>query len=123
MSDLDRILSSEPAVTPSASFASRVMSAVRSEAAVPAPIAFPWRRVAPVLVVCGAALAVACVLFAMMLTRSNAPLDALAHGVSVPAVKALWTSGLPLAVGTVFGGWLLFRLSSGLRRPGGSGRS
>ena len=49
---LDRILSSEEEVVPSARFVRNVMAAVRREAATPAPISFPWWRVAPGLAIC-----------------------------------------------------------------------
>ena len=70
MNDLDRILGSERGIIPSPAFPDRVMSAVRSEAAQPAPIAFPWRRVAPILAVWGVALAAGIVLFTIVLVRS-----------------------------------------------------
>ena len=49
--DLDRILSGEPNIVPSSDFATNVMSAVRREASIPAPIPFPWLRVAPGLAI------------------------------------------------------------------------
>jgi hypothetical protein len=111
MDDLDRILGSERGVTPSPTFTDRVMSAVRSEAAGPAPIAFPWRRVAPVLVLWGVALAAAIVLFAIVLARSNAPMDAQGLAAKLRAIGAVGSTGLPLAVGALLGSWLLFRRS------------
>jgi hypothetical protein len=56
--DLDRILAEEPAILPSPEFTASVMAAVRREGSAPVPIAFPWRRVLPGLVVSGLALAV-----------------------------------------------------------------
>lgn len=47
--DLDRAMHEDPLV-PSSGFASAVMSAVRDDAATPAPIAFPWARVWPAAV-------------------------------------------------------------------------
>jgi hypothetical protein len=40
-------------ILPSAGFADSVMAAVRDEAAAPAPIAFPWKRAIPLIVVAG----------------------------------------------------------------------
>jgi hypothetical protein len=40
--ELNRILSGEPELEPSAGFAASVMKAVRREAATPPPIPFPW---------------------------------------------------------------------------------
>lgn len=45
--EIDRILSEEGIVRPSSDFAARVMRQVRSEAASPEPIEFPWRRFLP----------------------------------------------------------------------------
>lgn len=42
--ELDRILSEEKELLPSPRFAGTVMRAVRSEAAAPPPIPFPWKR-------------------------------------------------------------------------------
>jgi hypothetical protein len=47
--ELDRILSKEPEIEPSAEFATSVMKAVRTEAAAPPPISFPWVCAAPLL--------------------------------------------------------------------------
>lgn len=60
MDEIDRILSSEPLVEPSPEFAGRVVAAVRREAGLPPPIAFPWRRAATaaaVMATAGAVLA------------------------------------------------------------------
>jgi hypothetical protein len=45
--ELDRILLSEQSLLPSSGFASSVMDAIAKEAATPAPIPFPWKRVLP----------------------------------------------------------------------------
>jgi len=47
--ELDSLLrtSSEDEITPSSGFAASVMEAVRSEAALPSPIKFPWLRALP----------------------------------------------------------------------------
>jgi len=52
MDDLDRILASEETIEPSSGFAASVMDGVRREAAIPAPIPFPWRRLVPGLAAC-----------------------------------------------------------------------
>lgn len=54
--NFDHILSNEKDVVPSAAFVRNVMAAVRREASSPAPISFPWRRVAPGLVIVAVAL-------------------------------------------------------------------
>ena len=48
--NLDRILKSEEELVPSSGFVAAVMERVREEAAAPAPIPFPWKRLAPGLV-------------------------------------------------------------------------
>lgn len=50
MNDLDRFLSDDDSIVPSAGFSARVMTAVRDEAAAPPPIPFPWRRLLPISV-------------------------------------------------------------------------
>ena len=54
--NLDCILSADEDIVPSSAFVRNVMVAVRREASTPAPISFPWWRVAPGLAVCGVAL-------------------------------------------------------------------
>ncbi len=55
--DLDRALSSgSDSILPSSGFALSVMTAVREEAAAPAPIPFPWKRAVPGLIAVVAAL-------------------------------------------------------------------
>lgn len=54
--EIDRILSREDEILPSSGFAVSVMAAVRSEAAAPLPIPFPWKRALPGLVIGGIAL-------------------------------------------------------------------
>jgi hypothetical protein len=45
--EIERILSTEQKMEPSPMFAAKVMGAVRREAAIPSPIAFPWKWAAP----------------------------------------------------------------------------
>src|SRR5437016_7426988 len=45
--NLDHIMSEDQEILPSSGFAASVMDAVRSEAAAPPPIPFPWKRVLP----------------------------------------------------------------------------
>lgn len=60
--DLDRILSKEETIAPSARFVASVMVAVRRENATPAPLSFPWKRALPgiaaaivsIVLLCGA---------------------------------------------------------------------
>lgn len=54
--DLDRILSGDDGIVPSAGFTARVMENLRSETTAPQPIPFPWKRALPGLAVVGLAL-------------------------------------------------------------------
>jgi len=47
--ELDRALSTEGEIVPSAGFTDAVMEAVRREATTPPPISFPWKCVLPAL--------------------------------------------------------------------------
>jgi hypothetical protein len=49
---IERILRQDGPVEPSSTFSLRVMAAVRQEAALPPPIAFPWRRLLVGLAAC-----------------------------------------------------------------------
>ena len=59
--EVDRILSEEQEIIPSSGFLGSVMDAVRSEAATPPPIPFPWKRALPGLAVLVLALGLVCV--------------------------------------------------------------
>ena len=60
--DIERMLASEDLIEPSAGFTATVMEAVRREAETPVPIAFPWRRVVPGIVVSAVAICALAVL-------------------------------------------------------------
>lgn len=47
---IDRVLAREEKLVPSSGFMAAVMERVREEAADPAPLPFPWKRIAPGLV-------------------------------------------------------------------------
>jgi hypothetical protein len=57
MDDLDRILAADDPLVPSAGFANRVMTAVRTAAAEEPPLPFPWGRFALGVAACVAAAA------------------------------------------------------------------
>lgn len=74
---IDRILSGEEELVPSAGFAASVMEAVRREAAAPAPIPFPWKRALPVLVLAAMAIVfVPIVAVTAILRLASAPVSA-----------------------------------------------
>jgi hypothetical protein len=53
---IDRILAAEEELVPSSGFLAATMDRVREEAAMPAPIPFPWKRALPGIVVTAAVL-------------------------------------------------------------------
>ena len=55
--DVDKILSRNTDIIPSSGFADSVMHAVRSEAAAPPPLPFPWKRALPGFAAAGLVLA------------------------------------------------------------------
>ena len=66
--DLDRILSEEEPIAPSAGFVTSVMVAIRRENATPAPLSFPWKRALPGI----AAAIISMVLLGVEISRSIA---------------------------------------------------
>ncbi len=85
--ELDRILSGEQGIVPSANFARNVMAKVRQEAAAPPPIPFPWKRALPGLVLC--VLSVVAMCAAVLVRPASQPL----HETSGPSFwTAFWTS-------------------------------
>ena len=84
--ELDRILSAEPGIVPSANFARNVMAKVRMEAEAPSPLPFPWKRALPGLILCVLSLAAMCVA-ALVRPASQSP-----HEASGPSIwSAMWT--------------------------------
>jgi hypothetical protein len=57
--EIDRILAKHDPIVPSAAFTASVMSVVEHAGAAPAPLSFPWWRVAPGLVALGGVLVTA----------------------------------------------------------------
>lgn len=89
MDRLERILRDDPAIAPSAGFASSVMRAVREEAAAPAAIGFPWRRALFGLGLCLASLAAAILVAMGSGADSAGALLAAASPGTVPAAVLL----------------------------------
>ena len=90
--DLDRILSKEETIAPSAGFVTSVMVAVRRENATPAPLSFPWKRALPGI----AAAIVTIVLLCAAISSSLAAPTTLWHsGIMLSGsngVTAVWTA-------------------------------
>jgi len=93
--EIDRILSREDEILPSSGFSVSVMDAVRREAAVPMPIAFPWRRALPGLVVAGFVLAVVLVQGVVAMVQ-----------LAKTSTAARFSMPLPSVTPSIFGGGL-----------------
>ena len=74
--DIDRMLSRRDDILPSSGFVASVMDAVRTEAAAPPPIPFPWRRARPVVALAAAALLTTLVLVVIVVVQSSTELPA-----------------------------------------------
>ncbi len=121
--EIDLLLSRKDEILPSSGFASSVMDAVRREAAIPAPIPFPWRRALPGLVVGTVALALTLtgVLWLLAQSQGAATAQISAFSRSLPSVltplqrnvelAAVWTVAALLAAYVSVK--LSMRLSSG----------
>lgn len=108
--NLDRILKSEDELAPSSGFVAAVMERVREEAAAPAPIPFPWKRMVPgmllaagMLIWCGVELTRLGLqdLRAVALVQPN-----LSAAISQPVQETGWVT---LALGVSMAAWLLSR--------------
>lgn len=104
---IDRILADDPNLAPSSGFADSIMEAVRREAETPAPLSFPWRRVAPGLTVCLIAVGAAAIAAFTGNAGASTPranlLDVLEG--SLLLQSALWLAG------SLLGSWLVVRIS------------
>ena len=97
--DLDRILSSnKDDILPSSGLVGSVMEAIRSEAATPPPIPFPWKRALPGLAAAGVALV--CLLYLVMVQ--------VLHGAFVVALTADVPAGWTPIIDTA--GWSVLAL-------------
>jgi hypothetical protein len=105
--DIDRILSREEEILPSSGFAASVMEAVRSEAAVPPPIPFPWKRALPLLAAAGAALVLVVVVAVVGITQLGR------GGAGSPSVGEWMPAFLPFMNSAVISaaGWVTLALA------------
>src|SRR5271157_1457738 len=127
--EINQILATEEELLPSSGFASAVMERVRQEAALPAPIPFPWMKAIPVLLLAGGGICWSTVemvrlggpglgLIARELTGLSQiglswltnPLANLSAAQARPVEQAGWVA---LALGTSLVSWLLSRRLAG----------
>jgi len=105
--DIDRILSEEEEIVPSAGFLSGVMGVVQREAVEPAPIPFPWRRALPGIL---AAIFVLSFAFVAGLATSR-------HGISVGSLPFTMPSSFALVLQVaqeIRVGWITLALALSL---------
>ncbi len=108
--DIGRLLALEEMIEPSPGFTASVMGAVRREAETLEPLAFPWRRALPGLVLSAAGLVAGLAL--LVVAFISAPASETAVVWTIPA----WLSGGRLLsaaalAGSLFVAWLAVRLS------------
>ena len=102
--ELDRILSSnDDDIQPSSGLVGSVMEGVRSEAAMPPPIPFPWKRALPGLAAAAAALVCLLTLLLDQVSHSAFPLPQTADVSAwrTPVIDALGWSLLALALSLI----------------------
>lgn len=97
---IDRILSSNEEILPSAGFTASVMDAVRREASAPAPIPFPWKRAWPVMV-----LAALTVVFVPIAVVTAIVYMASAPGSTAPVNTSFVWAQLPVWMSNPAAGW------------------
>ncbi len=96
--EIDQILSRRDEILPSSGFAASVMEAVRREAAAPPPIAFPWKRALPGMVVGVFALMVGLVAGVAAIVRLSSESGASQVTPStLPALPSLFHGGIESA--------------------------
>jgi hypothetical protein len=108
--NLDRILKSEEDLVPSSGFVAAVMERVREEAAAPAPIPFPWKRLVPGIVLAAGLLSwcgVELMRLGLQDLRAVAPTQL--HLSTAFAGTVGQTGWVTLALGVSMATWLLSR--------------
>lgn len=109
--DLDRILSGEDEIVPSAGFTALVMENMRSEATGPRPIPFPWKRALPGLAVVGLALGAVLVGLAEVVWRAWATPPAATEALVIPPLQVnLYTVLASIALALLVS-WAALKLS------------
>jgi hypothetical protein len=100
---IDAILSNETDIAPSSGFAGSVMEAVRSKAAAPPPIPFPWKRALPGIAACGIALIL------LLLEAFRSPVDISTAGTVYAGLSSHVTPWF-VAFEMAGGGWILLAI-------------
>jgi hypothetical protein len=112
--EIDHILATEEELIPSSGFLSSVMESVQEQAAAPPPIAFPWKRAIPGILLTSGVFgwgAVELVRLAPPLLRSLAFSSTHLSAAAVVSLEnAAWVA---LALGTSLASWLFARRLAG----------
>lgn len=103
--ELDRILSQceKTEIAPSSGFLASVMEAVRSEAATPPPIPFPWKRALP-------AVAAGVLALGLMLMTGLAIFTRGTSTESLPGMLPSWFGSFLEAAKSIRAGWIVLAL-------------
>ena len=105
---MDRILAAEEEIVPSSGFVAATMERVREEAAVPAPIPFPWKRVAPGLVLAAGVIGWGAWVAAQFAWPALGEFAQSSPQIPVAAVPSLQEAGwVALAFAVSLGSWML----------------
>ena len=118
LSRMESILASEEQIVPSSGFLAAVMERVKDEAALPAPIPFPWKRALPGAVVAAAILGWGGVEFvrwgASTIKEASFTVPHVSPGVAMAITQPFAHAGwVALAAGISLASWLLARKLAG----------
>lgn len=120
--EMNRILSRDEEILPSSGFTASVMEAVRSEAAVPPPIPFPWKRALPGMTVAGFVLASILIAWIAAISRLIGASASPQPSTSSPSIAPLLSHGnIESLVAWIVFGLLIAFLSTKLSMRFGSG--
>ena len=110
--ELDRALSTEEEIVPSAGFTDAVMEAVRREATTPPPISFPWKCVLPGLAFAAFA-ALALLLLPLPTKTAGSPVFSSTHLAAILGVlpEATRRLGLDWLIVALLLAWASVKLS------------
>lgn len=107
---LERILENEEEIQPMTGFSTRVMRAVREEAEAPAPMAFPWARFLPGVLL-NLVLLVGAATWAVLQPGSSATLHVPTEWFADPQARGLLWATLTM-VGTGLLAWIVSKMAT-----------
>ncbi|HEX7729962.1 MAG TPA: hypothetical protein VF392_13075 [Terracidiphilus sp.] len=112
---LDHILATDDELLPSSGFVEAVMTRIQQEAAAPAPLPFPWKRVLPGMVAAAGGLVWVAVSFGKeMATAVHSPELHAAHAQTFTIPFSLQNAGwITLALGASLLSWSFARRIAG----------